>query len=79
MNGPEEQPDALSPAERRLGEHLQLLRTDPPAPPAPLVARILRVARWQRAVRGPLVAVGALAGAVLDGLRSLLASRARRS
>jgi hypothetical protein len=44
-----------------------------------LVARIVHAARWQRAVRRPLVAVGALAGAVADGVRLLLGSRTRRS
>jgi hypothetical protein len=79
MNGPDEPPEPLSPAERRLDEHMELLRTDAPAPPAPLVARIVHAARWQRAIRRPLVAVGALAGAVLDGVRLLLGSRTRRS
>lgn len=78
MNGPEE-PDVLSPAERRLDEHLDMLRSDTPVPPAPLVARIVHAARWQRAIRRPLVAVGALAGAVADGVRLLLGSRTRRS
>ncbi len=79
MNGPEERPEALSPAERRLDEHMELLRTGPPVPPAPLIARIMHAARWQRAVRRPLVAVAALAGAVLDGLRLLFGPRTRRS
>ena len=79
MNGPEERPDELSPAERRLGEHMELLRTEPPVPPAPLVARIMHAARWQRAVRRPLVAIGALAGALIDGLRLLFRPRSRRS
>jgi hypothetical protein len=79
MNGPEEPPEALSPAERRLHEHMELLRTEPPVAPAPLVVRIVHAARWQRAIRRPLVAVGALAGAIVDGLRLLLGSRTRRS
>ncbi len=79
MTGPEEPPDVLSPAERQLDEHLEMLRSDAPVPPAPLVARIVHAARWQRAIRRPLVAVGALAGAVADGVRLLLGSRTRRS
>jgi len=79
MNGPDEAPEALSPAERRLHEHLELLRTEPLVAPAPLVARIVRAARWQRAIRRPLVAAGALAGAIVDGVRLLLGSRTRRS
>lgn len=79
MNGPDEPSDVLSPAERRLDEHLEMLRSDAPVPPAPLVARIVHAARWQRAIRRPLVAVGTLAGAVADGVRLLLGSRTRRS
>jgi hypothetical protein len=79
VNGPEERPEALSPAELRLHEHMELLRTEPPAPPAPLVARIMHAARWQQAIRRPLVAVGALAGAVADGVRLLFGPRTRRS
>lgn len=79
MNGPPEPPEALSPAERRLREHLELLRTDLPTPPAPMVAKIVRAARWQRAVRQPLTAIGALAAAVGDGFRLLLGSQTPRS
>jgi hypothetical protein len=79
MNGPDEPPEVLSPAERRLHEHMELLRTEPPAPPAPLVARIVHAARWQRAIRRPLLAIGALAGAVADGVRLLFGPRTRRS
>lgn len=79
MNGPDEPPDTLTPAERRLDEHMELLRTDAPVPPAPLVARIVHAARWQAAIRRPLVAIGALAGAVADGVRLLFGSRTRRS
>jgi len=60
--------DDLSPAERRLTEHLDLLRAYPPAGGPQLVGRVLRGVRWQRAVREPLVLVGAVASAVLDGL-----------
>jgi hypothetical protein len=79
MNGPDEHPETPSPAERRLDEHMELLRTDAPVPPAPLVAQIVHAARWQRAIRRPLVAVGALAGAVADGVRLLFGVRTRRS
>lgn len=79
MTGPEEPAEALNPAERRLDEYLELLRSDAPTPPAPLVGKIVRAARWQRTLRRPLVAVGALAAAVGDGVRLLLGSRTPRS
>ncbi len=78
MNQPPETPEDLSPAERSLHEHLELLRIDALPPPASMVATIVRTARWQRAVRRPLLAVAALAGAVSDGLRLLLGPRPGR-
>jgi hypothetical protein len=64
-------PEPVTAAERRLGEHLQLLR-DVPDAPAGLTGRVLRTARWQRAVREPLLAFGHVAAAVGDALRLLL-------
>jgi len=64
--------EELSPAERRLSEHLELLRTSPPSAAPELIARIIRRMRWQRAIRGPLVLVGAVASAFADGLGLLL-------
>jgi hypothetical protein len=78
-NGPQEPSDALSPTERRLNEHLELLRTDPPRGSALMVTHIVRTARWQRAVRRPLLAFAALAAAIGEGVRLLLGSRASRS
>ncbi|MDQ6819808.1 MAG: hypothetical protein M3076_05620 [Actinomycetota bacterium] len=49
------------------------------APPASMVAKIVRAARWQRAVRRPLLAMGALAAALGDGIRSLLGSPTGRT
>jgi hypothetical protein len=69
-----EQPDsAPTAAERRLGEHLQLLRTAAPDPGRALVPRIVRTARWQRLVREPVRVAGMIAGAALDGLLALVA------
>jgi hypothetical protein len=68
----------LSPAERRLSEHLALLRASPPSATPELIARIIRHARWQRAIRGPLVLVGAVASAFADGLGLLLRRSAGR-
>ena len=67
MNAGDSPADDLSPAERRLTEHLELLRASPPATPA-LVPRVIRGVRWQRAIRDPLLLVGAVAKAVFEGL-----------
>jgi hypothetical protein len=71
-------PDDRSPAERRLGEHLELLRRAPLQPDRSLVARIGRTARWQRVVRAPLRVVGMIAEAVVDGLLKLALPPGRR-
>jgi hypothetical protein len=60
--------DELTPAELRLTQHLELLRASPPTGTPQLVATVIRGARWQRAVREPLVLVGDVATAVFDGL-----------
>ena len=70
MSSPEE-PESLTPAERRLHEHLLLLR-DTPAAPASLTERVLYTARWQQTLRSPLLAVAHLAAAAADGIRLLL-------
>ena len=62
----------LSPAEQRLFQHLELLRASPPTAAPDLILRIVRRARWQRAIRGQLILVGAVASAIGDGLRLLL-------
>ncbi len=63
--------DELSPAEERLSEYLELLRADPPVPGPDLIAGIVRRARWQAAVRDPLVLVGTVASALGEGVRLL--------
>jgi hypothetical protein len=65
-------------AEERLDEHLALLRDEPPEPSTALTVRVVRKARWQRAVRGPLVLAANLAAAVADGVSLLLGRRPRR-
>jgi len=70
MNEGDSPAEELTPAERRLTEHLELLRATPPATPA-LVPRVIRGVRWQRAIRDPLVLVGAVAAAVAQGLSVL--------
>jgi hypothetical protein len=71
--------DELTPAERRLTEHLELLRASPPTGAPQLVSRVIRGVRWQRAVREPLVLVGEVASAVFDGLTLLFKPPADRS
>lgn len=68
MNAGDPPSDELSSAERRLTQHLELLRASPPTGAPQLVPRVIRGVRWQRAIREPLVLVGAVATAVLDGL-----------
>lgn len=79
MNGRNEPADELTPAERRVHEHLILLRADAPQPP-PLLARwVVQTARWQRTIRHPLLAIVALAGTIGDGIRLALRPPADRS
>jgi hypothetical protein len=68
MNAGDPPADELTPAERRLNQHLELLRASPPTGAPQLVPRVIRGVRWQRAIREPLVLVGAVATAVLEGL-----------
>lgn len=78
MTTPDNPSETPSPAERRLGEHLQLLRADAPTPPARMVPSIVRAVRWQRAIRRPLLAVGTLAATVGDAIRLLFRSPTSR-
>jgi hypothetical protein len=71
MNAGDSPGDELTAAERRLSQHLELLRTSPPTGGAQLVPRVIRGVRWQRAVREPLALVGMVASAVVDGLALL--------
>ncbi len=61
----------LTPAERRLSEHLELLRASPPTAAPDLIAGILRRARWQIAIRDPLIFLGAVSAAMAEGLTLL--------
>ncbi len=64
-----DEPDG--PAERRLDEHLSLLRASPPAPGTALVPRVVRKARWQSYLRAPLRVVGMIGLAFVHGLGTL--------
>lgn len=66
----------LTPAERRLAEHLELLRSSPPTAAPDLIAGILRTARWQIAIRDPLIFLGTVSAAIAEGLTLLTGSRA---
>jgi len=67
-------PREISPeAQRRLAEHLELLRTDRRQPSLALSGRVVRTARWQRFARAPLRVIGMLAGSLLDGITRLVA------
>lgn len=66
----------LTPAERRLSEHLELLRSSPPTAAPDLIAGILRRARWQIAIRDPLIFLGAVSAAIVEGLTLLSGSPA---
>ena len=74
MSGDPAEPTA---ADLRLGEHLELLRSDQTGPRRSLAARTVRTARWQRAARAPLRVAGMIAAALLDGL-GLVVQRGRR-
>ena len=65
------------PAERRLDEHLELLRTSPPAPGTALVPRVVRRARWQSYLRAPLRVVGMIGLAFAQGISTLFGGKAR--
>ena len=59
------------PAERRLDEHLELLRASAPAPGTAMVPRVVRKARWQSLLRAPLRVVGMIGLAFVQGLTTL--------
>jgi hypothetical protein len=69
---------ATSPAQRRLDEHLELLRRDDAGNHEQLVHHIAQRARWQRALRAPIQLAAAIVASVSDGLRSLLSGGKRR-
>lgn len=60
--------DDLTPAERRLNQHLELLRASPPIGAPSLVPRVIRGVRWQGAIRDPLMLVGVVAGALAESI-----------
>ena len=79
MNAGDSPADDLTPAERGLAQHLELLRASPPIGAPGLVPRVIRGVRWQRAIRDPLLLVGAVAAALRDGLGLLFGHPEDRS
>ena len=63
--------DDLTPAERRLSEHLELLRASPPTAAPELIARIIQRARWQGGIRDPMVFAGVVVAAIGEALALL--------
>lgn len=71
-------PEAPTPAERRLAELLAEVR-GAPVPEAPdLTHRVVRTARWQRGVREALSSIGGLTAALADAAATLLGIRRDR-
>jgi hypothetical protein len=71
-------PPASPAAERRLDEHLALLRTAGSQSAATsLVRRVVRTARVQKLVRAALQVAGTIAAGVRDGIVGLLGVRRR--
>ena len=78
--GPEDEPEALSEAERRLVALLALLAGEPtPVPAAARTARLLRRVRFQRDIRPALLVSAGLAVTMVDGLAPLFARRNARA
>lgn len=75
MSVPPSPPDDDSPAERRLREHLAVLAAEEPDAGTALAARVVRTARWQRAIRAPLRVGGLLAAAVVDAFGVVFGTR----
>ncbi len=77
MSDPSTPDDELTPAERALATHMELLRASPPSPAPGLVAHIVHAARWQRALRRPLNALAEVTAAVVDAVRLLFSGGSR--
>lgn len=69
--------EPLTPAERRVAVLVAQLQDDRGDPPERLTERVVRTARWQRAVRGTLVIAGQVIGSLGDGLALLIDQRKR--
>jgi hypothetical protein len=74
MNEPDD--DRMTPAEERVAGYLVTLRDGDSSAPEPdgFAEGVARTLRWQRVAREPLRLVGALAGALAEGLGLLVRS-----
>ncbi len=75
MSSPGGSGEQVSPAERRLIEHLEIVRASPPSGGQSLTRRVVRSARRHRALREPLRLIGTIAAAVIEGVGGLLGIR----
>lgn len=64
---PDRGDERLTPAEAAVVELLEPLRSDPPRSHATTTQAVMSTARWQYTVRGTLVLVGDLVGALAEG------------
>ena len=78
MSDETDAPSELPLAERRLLEHLAVLRVGPPVAPPALTDRVVSTARWQRVVRGPLRAAASVGAAFVEGITVVLGRKGRR-
>lgn len=67
--------DDLTPNEARVRDLLRSLAGAAPSPGTDLVPRVVRVARWQRAVRGAVHAASGVLGALGEGVAMLIRRR----
>jgi hypothetical protein len=63
--------DDLTVVERRLSEHLELLRVSPPTAAPELIAQIVQRARWQSSIRDPIVFMVVVVAAIGDAVALL--------
>jgi hypothetical protein len=68
----DERPEAPTAADRRLDELLGLLAAEPPTADPGFSHTVVRRARVQRVIAGPLRSAGTFAAAIGEGLRALL-------
>lgn len=66
--------EPMSPAERQLARHLELLKAVPDPPPF-LTEHVVRTARWQRAVRSPLLTLAHFTSTAAEAIRVLFGGR----
>lgn len=73
-----DEPEELTPAERRVRALLGELAAEPAPEGERLTRAVVRTARWQRPVRRVLIAFGATAGALTTGAGAGIRAYRRR-